>query len=162
AYSASVDVMIWTPGVSSGNPMTLNLLPDFAAIGDGSDGETQDERAQAVEMARATLGPYVGGSGQRMQLKQGVLADALRTFSRAGGGKLADLIQLLSDLPEDVSRIRNASKLAEDISDQLEAAIATNPLLQSQGPSLDPKALFEGPSGKTRISVINLGGLASD
>jgi len=162
AYHAGADVVIWTPGVSSGNPISLNLLPDFASIGDKQDRETEDERAQAVEMARATLGPYVGGSGQRMQLKQGVLADALRTFARKGGGSLNDLIRLLSDLPEEVSKIGSASKLAQEIANQLLAAIATNPLLQSQGQSLDPNTLFEGPTGKTRVSVINLGGLASD
>jgi hypothetical protein len=31
AYHAHADVVIWTPGVSSGNPLSLNLLPDFAA-----------------------------------------------------------------------------------------------------------------------------------
>ena len=58
AYRACADVVIWTPGVTSGNPISLNLLPDFAAIGDKQDRETEDERTQAVEMARATLGPY--------------------------------------------------------------------------------------------------------
>lgn len=162
AYRGHADVVIWTPGVTGGNPISLNLLPDFAAIGNKQDGETEDERAQAVEMARATLGPYVGGSGQKMQLKQGVLADALRTFASSGGGTLDELVELLSDLPEDVSKIGNAPKLAQEIANQLLAAIATNPLLQSQGQSLDPKTLFKGPSGKTRVSVINLGGLASE
>ncbi len=162
AYHAWADVAIWTPGVTSGAPISLNLLPDFAAIGGTQDKETADERAQAVEMARATLAPYVGGTGQKALLKQGVLADALRAFAEAGGGTLDDLIRLLAELPEDVSRIGNASKLAGEIANQLLAAIATNPLLQSQGASLDPKTLFEGPSGKTRVSVINLAGLASE
>jgi hypothetical protein len=161
-YRACTDVVVWTPGVTSGNPISLNLLPDFAAIGNKQDRESEDECTQAVEMARATLGPYVGGSGQKMQLKQGVLADALRTFARRGGGALDDLIELLSDLPEEVSKIGNAAKLAQEIADQFLAAVATNPLLQSQGQSLDPKALFEGLNGRTRVSVINLGGLASD
>jgi Helicase HerA, central domain len=161
-YHARADVAIWTPGATSGAPISLNLLPDFAAIGDKQDVETADERTQAVEMARATLEPYVGGTGQRAQLKLGVLADALRTFARGGGGTLDDLIRLLAELPESVSKIGNASKLAADIANQLLAAIATNPLLQSEGPGLDPKALFEAPSGKTRVSVINLAGLASE
>jgi hypothetical protein len=161
SYHARTDVVIWTPGVTSGNPISLNLLPDFAAIGDKQDKETEDELAQAVEMARATLEPYIGGSGQKAQLKQGVLADALRAFAKTGGGTLDELIQLLSELPEDVSKIGNASKLGAEIANQLLAAIATNPLLQSQDQSLDPKTLFEGASGKTRVSVINLAGLAS-
>jgi len=48
------------------------------------------------------------------------------------------------------------------MADQLLAAVATNPLLQSGFASLDPQQLFYGPGGKTRVSVINLAGLASD
>jgi hypothetical protein len=162
AYHARADVVIWTPGVGSGNPISLKLLPDFAAIGNATDKQTEDERTQAVEMARATLTPYIGGSGQKALLRQGVLADALRTFARRGGGSLEDLIGLLSELPEEVSKIGNASKLASEIADQLLAVIATNPLLQSSGVSLDPQRLFCGHNGNARVSVINLAGLGSD
>ena len=75
-----------SPGVSSGKPVSLDLLPDFSAIGDKRDAQTEDERAQAVEMARATLAPYLGGTGQKTLLKQGVLADALRQFAKTSGG----------------------------------------------------------------------------
>jgi DNA helicase HerA-like ATPase len=68
----------------------------------------------------------------------------------------------LAELPEDISKIGNAQKLATEIANQLLAAIATNPLLQSEDQSLDPKIFFEGVSGKTRVSVINLAGLASE
>lgn len=61
-----------------------------------------------------------------------------------------------------MSKIGSASKLAQEIANQLLAAIATNPLLQSHGQSLDPKTLFEDPGGRTRVSVINLAGLASE
>jgi hypothetical protein len=162
AYHARANLVIWTPGVSSGNPVSLNLLPDFAAIGIKPDNQTEDERAQAVEMARATLSPYLTGAGQKASLKQGVLADALRAFAKRGGGSLNDLIGLLSELPEDASKIGDAPKLASDIANQLLAAIATNPLLQSAGTSLDPQRLFHGKDGRTRISVINLAGLGSD
>lgn len=162
-YHAGVEVVVWTPGVSSGNPLSLALLPDFAAIGRGRDAESEDERAQAVEMARATLTPYLGGGGQKANLKQGVLADALRHFALAGGCELKDFVALLSELPEGLSEIGNAEKLAGDMADQLRAAIATNPLLQSNGPKLDPGRLFGGRNaGRTRISVINLAGLATD
>ena len=113
-------------------------------------------------MARATLSPYLGGAGQKASLKRGILADALRTFAYRGGGSLDDLIELLSDLPEDVSKISDAPKLASQIADQILAVIATNPLLKSTGPCLDPQRLFFGSNGKTRVSVINLAGLASD
>jgi DNA helicase HerA-like ATPase len=162
AYHTRAEVVVWTPGVSSGRPLSLNLLPDFAAIGGGEDSQTEDDRASAVEMALATLEPYLGGTGQKAALKRGILADALRLFARSGGGALDDLISVLSELPEQASMIGDASKLAAEIANQLLAAVATNPLLKSSGPSLDPKRLFYGESDKTRISVINLAGLASD
>jgi hypothetical protein len=155
-YRACADVVIWTPGVTSGNPISLNLLPDFAAIDDA------DEREQAIGMAWATLTPFLPGGGERANRKKGVLADAIRHFAAGRGGALTDLIVLLAELPDDVSEDSNAQKLASEIADQLRAAIAMNPLLKSIGEPLDPKTLFEGPCGKTRVSVINLAGLASE
>jgi len=153
-YARRVEVTIWTPGLASGRPMTLSVLPDFAAL--GSD---PDERCKAVEMASATLLPFIGAN----KLKAGVLADALRSFAEKGGGKLPDLIALLGDLPEGVSAIGKAMKHAADMADQLRAAIATNPLLAASGAPLNPQALFGDPTqGKTRVSVINLSGLGSD
>lgn len=162
-YHALADVVVWTPGVSSGNPLCLALLPDFAAIGAGRDSQSEDERDQAVAMARATLEPYVIGGGQKARLKQGVLAAALRRFALGGGQELEDFIALLGDLPDGVSDIGTAPKLAQDMADQLRAAVDTNPLLRSSGARLDPALLFNGPDrARTRISVINLAGLGSD
>jgi hypothetical protein len=159
-YHAYSDVVIWTPGANNGRPVSLPLLPNFSSIGKGR--EANDEREQAITMALATLTPYVGASGQKATLKQGVLADALRFFAKEGSDVLGDLIALLSELPEGVSQIRDADRLAGDIADQLRAAVATNPLLRSDGAKLDPAQLFFGPKGKTRISVINFSGLASE
>jgi Helicase HerA, central domain len=155
-YTKRVEVVIWTPGRSSGNPIALGLLPDFSALADDADA-----RDQAVGMANATLVPWIGATGANAALKRGVFADALRLFAK-NGGKLEDLIELLSDLPDGVSQIGNASKLAAGIADQLRAAIATNPLIQSRGPSLDARLLFEGGNRKTRISIISFIGLPSD
>jgi hypothetical protein len=154
SYHAAADVMIWTPGVSSGNPISLSLLPDFACI------ENEDEREQAIEMARATLTPLLSGSGEKANRKKGVLAEAIRRFAAERGGTLVHLIALLAELPDDVSQDSNAQKLAREIADQLRAAIATNPLLKAVGEPLDPKTLFRSVNGKTRVSVINLSGLA--
>lgn len=155
-YHACADVVIWTPGVNGGNPITLDLLPDFAAI------EDADERSQAIEMARATLTSLLGGGGTRANRTKGVLADAIRCLAARGGRDLGDLIGLLTDLPGGVSQDTDAERLAAEIANQLHAAIAVNPLLQSTGEPLDPKTLFHGPRGKSRISVINLAGLASE
>lgn len=154
-YRDKVEVVVWTPGIHAGNPLFLPVMPDFASVGDD-----RDERQQAVEMAAETLAPLAGAT---RQLQRGVLSDALRRFAAAGGGDLADFTALLADLPDGVSSIGNAGKLAAGMADQLHAAVATNPLLRAEGPVLDPKLLFFGTDPKrVRLSVINLSGLASD
>jgi hypothetical protein len=45
---------------------------------------------------------------------------------------------LLANLPDGLSPIGNAEKLAAGMADQLHAAVATNPLLRADGPVLDP------------------------
>ncbi len=118
-YHERIDMMLWTPGMSTGNPLSLALLPDFAAL------DSSDERDQAIEMGHATLAPYVGASGSSGNLKLGVLADALRGFVQQGGAGLTGLITYLSDLPDGVSQITKAGKHAADMADQLRAAIST-------------------------------------
>jgi hypothetical protein len=154
-YIAGIEVIVWTPGIHAGNPLFLSVLPDFAAVGDDID-----ERAQAVTMATDTLGPLAGA---KSNLQKGVLADALRAFATGGGGDLKAITALLADLPEGISEIGNADKIAGKMADELKASVATNPLLKATGPVLDPRLLFfsRNPS-KTRISVINLSGLASN
>ncbi len=155
AYHARVEVVVWTPGVHAGNPLFLSVLPDFSDLsGD------RDERQQAIEMAAETLGPLAGA---KTNLLRGVLADALRHFADRGSGGLDALIALLGDLPDGISQIGNAARLAAGMADQLLAAVATNPLLKAEGTVLDPRHLFFGPDpARTRISVINLSGLASE
>jgi hypothetical protein len=155
-YRRTVEVVLWTPGRAKGNPLSLALLPDFAAL------EDPEERDEAVQMARATLLPFVGARGQAGQKKEGVLTQALRSFAARGGAGLDALIELLADLPEAVSDIGNAAKFAADMADQLRAAKVNHPLLEARGQSLDPQVLFGGTRGKTRVSVINFSGLPSD
>ena len=155
AYRDRVEVVVWTPGIHAGHPLFLAAMPDFSGLG-----ADRDERQQAVEMAAETLGPLAGA---KKELQRGVLADALRLFASRSGGDLAAFTTLLADLPEDVSRIGQAGRLAAGMADQLHAAVATNPLLKAEGAVLDPAVLFFGrDTARTRISVINLSGLASD
>lgn len=154
-YAATVEVVVWTPGIMAGNPLFLSVLPDFAAVDDDPD-----ERAQAVMMASDTLGPLAGA---KSSLARGVLADALRHFASVGGVSLKNMTALLAELPEGVSEIGNAEKIAAKMADELKAAVATNPLLKTTGPVLDPTLLFHGrDAARTRISVVNLSGLPSN
>jgi hypothetical protein len=150
-----VEVVLWTPGASAGSPLSLALLPNFALLGD-----EPDEREQAVQMAAATLEPFIGKAG--LSLKRGVLADALRHFAAAGGSEIERLIEILADLPPDASSISNSQKHAMAIADHLRAAMAANPLLRSGAAPLDVETLFSGRNGRTRISVINLAGLVAE
>lgn len=154
-YRTDVEIVVWTPGIQAGNPLFLPVLPDFAATLDAPD-----ELSQAVTMAAETLGPLAGA---KTNLARGVLADALRRFASQGGGSLKAMTALLADLPDGVSDIGQADKLAAKMADELRAAVASNPLLKADGPVLDPRLLFFGPfPARTRVSVINLSGLASD
>lgn len=129
-YAATVEVVVWTPDIQAGNPLflsVLSVLPDFAALGDDLD-----ERAQAVTMAADTLGPLAGA---RSSLQKGVLADALRAFA-ARNGDFKAMTALLADLPDGVSEIGNAGKLAGKMADEPKASVATNPLLKASGQCL--------------------------
>ncbi|MFG1353528.1 hypothetical protein [Xanthobacter autotrophicus] len=76
-----------------------------------------------LAMARATLTPYLAGAGQKANLKQRVLADALRHFALAGGQKLRNFVALLSKLPRGLSEIRHAEKLARGMPNRPRAAL---------------------------------------
>ncbi len=100
--------------------------------------------------------PLIRATGSTKDLKEGLLKDALRAFARHPTGGVDQFIRFLADLPEGVSKLTKAQKLASDMSDQLIAKIAVNPLLNAPGEKLDPTTLFTSEqSGKTRISIIN-------
>ena len=157
SYGHEVEAVVWTPGLMGGNPVVLAPIPDFEAVrGDA------DELRQTIVMAHATLTPLVGATGQKGVLKEGVLMHALQHFARGGHDGLDGLVRLLSDLPHEVSDIDKADALANDMANQIRAAIAKNPLLGDVGTPLDPHTLFTSPTGRTRISVINFSGLPAD
>ncbi|MEW4568229.1 DUF87 domain-containing protein [Tautonia sp. JC769] len=159
-YHRSTEVVLWTPGKESGNPVAFEPLPDLAAVAD--DG---DELESAVAMAAAALEPIVcPGNSQKSQKKRGVLHHWLRRFARQGGGRLDAFISLLNDLPIDGGLgVNQEPELGAEMADALKVAIATNPLLRSQGTPLDPAVLFgdDRPSEKVRVSVLNFIGLAN-
>ena len=156
-YFRDVDVVIWTPGVALGRPLTLAVLPDFSQLNEDED------RAQAVDMAWATLSPLVGASGTSKVLKEGLLKQALAAFAAERREGIEAFIDFLMDLPGEVSKLSKADKLAADMGDQLRAKIAINPLLGGSGQPLDPATLFTSDRpDATRVSVINFAGLEAD
>lgn len=158
-YFSKAEVVVWTPGRESGNPLNLALLPDFAAV--GSD---PDELTAAIDMARSSLEPIVApGRGQKGQVMRGVLAAALRYFAKTGGRTLGELIELLMDLPADEQPgFEKGAKQARTAAELILAEVETNPLLRGSGAELDPGQLLRSSTpGKVRVSVINLSGLPS-
>ena len=159
-YQQKSQVIVWTPGREAGNPLNLEPLPDLAAVANDPE-----ELEQAADMALESLREIVApGKSHTSNLKKGILKAALLYFAKNGGGRLPELIELLSDLPSAGSGdITNAEKKAQEMADSLRAAILNNPLLHQSGPTLDPAILFglEQSSEKTRISILNFVGLPS-
>jgi DNA helicase HerA-like ATPase len=80
------------------------------------------------------------------------------------GGDLQRLADLLTDPPDEINLMEltpKANKLALDIAGLLKAAITNNRLLASDQQTHDIKDLLSSPTGRTRVSVINLSGLGS-
>lgn len=160
-FHASSEMVLWTPGKESGNPLTLHPLPDFDAVKDDPE-----ELADALLMATASLSEIVArGASEKSNKKRGILTSSLKFFARHySGGTLVDYIQMLRELPEGAGPgVSKERDLASEMSDSLCVQITTNPLLNTTGTALDPAVLFgdDRPRSTTRISVISLVGLPS-
>ena len=159
-YLEYTDVVVWTPGVSGGRPLSFQPLPDFGPVRD-----SQDEFDQAVRAAIEALAQRAGVGGRTKSAAQGkaVLTEALQAYARGGTVGLEGFTDFLADLPEDVSRMTRAGKLAHDLSETLKAAMVNDPLFGGKGSSADPAVLLTPPPGKrARVSVISFVGLMSD
>lgn len=159
-YLANTDVVVWTPRWEGGRPLAFQPLPDFRSVlGDS------DEFSAAVDAAVASLAPRakVDSSTAKAVRGQAVLSETVRYFARRGGEGLRDLIATLADLPDGVSQLDDASRIAFDMSQNLTAAMVTDPLFGGEGAVGDPGPLLTPPSGKrARISVISFVGLPSE
>ncbi|OLM29654.1 hypothetical protein Ae717Ps2_0547 [Pseudonocardia sp. Ae717_Ps2] len=154
-YLDGTEVVIWTPGRSRGRPLTLRPLPDFAAVSDD-----EDEFRMAVDSAVSSLEPHTGLSGRKLAQGKAVLREVLTYFVEQGGTSLGGLVELLAELPEDLTTLRTGVKLAEEMSEALRAARINDPLLRETGEPLDPGVLLTPPPGRrARISVISFVGL---
>ncbi|HTV17764.1 MAG TPA: hypothetical protein VMG12_03810, partial [Polyangiaceae bacterium] len=154
------DVVIWTPGIHRGNPLSLHPLPDLAKVA-----SEPDELEAALSMVVSSLGAIVApATGRPNPGALDVLLVALRFFAKNGGGSLQDLIALLGALPvEAYAGIEYGDQIGRQISEQLTVESKLNPLLGQTGAQLDPQVLLGTPTpGRTRVSVINLNGLPSE
>jgi hypothetical protein len=159
-YLAGTEVITWTPMRESGRPLSFQPLPDFAGVRDDPD-----ELGAAVESAVASLAPRAKlvGRTRSVHLGLAVLRRAVEHFGRAGGRDLPALIALLSDLPDGVSTLDGASKIAADLAQTLTASMDNDPMFGGRGTPADPATLLTPSPGKrARISVVSLIGVPED
>lgn len=158
-YFAEVEVVVWTPGLNRGRPLSFHPLPDFAPVlGD------EDDFARLLTSTVAALAPAAGvhGTAARAIQQTGILQRALDRYARDGGRTLAGLIELLEEPSADLVNSRTR-RLAVHMADTLEATLETDPLLGESGAPADPGLLLTPSPGKSaRISVISFTGLSGD
>lgn len=161
-FHAQTEMVVWTPGRESGNPLHLQPLPDFAPLADDAE-----ELDAAIQMAAGGLTEVVApGHSAKSRNKSGLLLRSLRYFAEhVPSGELHDYIAMLTSLPADAGMgLQQEGKLAAEMADSLKVEIERNPLLRTAGTPLDPATLFgdDDLRDRTRISVVSLLGLPSD
>lgn len=159
-YLDNTEVVVWTPRKNSGRPLAFQPLPDFASVVDD-----EDEFIDAVESAAAALEPraLITGQTAKANRARAVLREALQHFGRDPAPTLPRFVRMLSDLPDDISGLSGAHKIAGNIAEDLRAAMVTDPLFGGEGAPLDPGVLLTPSKGyRARVSVISMIGLSAD
>ncbi len=158
---ANTDVVVWTPGLEYGRPLTFQPLPNFEAV--RSDPE---EFRAAIDMAVGALAPHatVDSAATRAHEGQAVLRDALSYYARQGEtGGLRAFVAILAELPDGVTQIAKGQRIAAEMAELLAAAMVNYAFLGGTGVAVDPSVLLVPPAGKrARISVISMVGLRSE
>jgi hypothetical protein len=156
-YLENTDVVIWTPGVDGGRPLSFQPLAVFTNVPDDMD----NFRA-AVDAAVEIIAPQVNAHRDTVTSKRdkAVLTEALWHFARSGGSNLDEFVSLLSDLPDDASTITKATTIAAELADRLRSARVNDRLFAGSGEPVDPGLLLDPPPDKrARVSVVSLTGL---
>ncbi|MFC7482690.1 helicase HerA domain-containing protein [Luedemannella flava] len=159
-YLDNTEVVVWTPRVSAGRPLTFQPLPDFGPLLNDPD-----EFDAAIDAAVAALAPRarVDGSAKAQVQGRAVVKEALLWYARRGHTGLRGFADLLSDLPEELTSFAKGTKLAHDAGETLKAAMMNDPLFGGTGTAVDPGVLLTPrPGRRARVSVISFVGLSSD
>ncbi len=156
-YFSTSETVVWTPGRSQGNPLSVDPLPDFEPLL-----ESPDELHEAQTMARELLAADLRlGSSASAETQKAILQRAIEAYARQGGKGLEDLLLILKEPGPLVDGFTNGAKQSEKLADALTAQMALNPMLRSDGKKLDFDQLFARGAARTRVSVVNLSGLAT-
>lgn len=159
-YLTNTEVVVWTPRRSTGRPLSFQPLPDFASVIDDDD-----EFSDAVESAVAALEPraLISGNTAKANRSRAVLREALRYYGAHRSVTLSGFVDLLANLPHDVSALSGAQGLAAELSQNLRAAIVNDPLFGGTGSPADPGMLLTpSPGYRARVSVISMVGLTNE
>ncbi|TDC45853.1 ATP-binding protein, partial [Micromonospora sp. KC207] len=159
-YLEHTEVVVFTPRVTAGQPLSFQPLPDFSPLRD-----SPDEFDQAIRSAVEALAPRAGVDRPTRLAQQGkaVLTEALLAYARTGMVGLPGFTEFLADLPDGVSRLARADKLALDLAETLKAVMVTDPLFGGAGTPADPGLLLTpAPGRRARVSVVSFVGLTSD
>jgi hypothetical protein len=155
-YFERVEVKIWTPGSSKGNPLTISPIPDLAGVaGDPDLLQTTIDEATEGLMDVVNL--------KTDNLKEGVLAWCVRRMAQTGGQGLTGLLELLSELPPEAEDELgdHVGRTAANLAAHLRGAAVKNPGLNEVS-ALTPETFFTADQpGRTRLSVVNLSSLNS-
>jgi hypothetical protein len=147
--------VVWTPRRHSGRPLTFRPLPEFAAVKDDPD-----DLDAAIDAAAGAIGPRVVSSGRRAEEETAVLREVLRYYAKSGASDLGGFVDLLDELPDGITSLRNADATAANLAQRLRVAQINDPLFAGEGEPVDPGILLTPPSGKrARVSVISMIGL---
>jgi hypothetical protein len=165
----NIDVAVYTPGRSSGRPISITLLPTGIK-------ELPDHEQQLLAgLSAAALGDMLHLKNSATHQKQsGTLAVALRLLGQRFSTQvmLADLIHLLEEddpeLAEATQRMDPSGKLRRDLVAQLDSLRHRNAsLFEAGGETLNMERLLGiGPyarsDGRTRLSIIYTGFLGDN
>jgi DNA helicase HerA-like ATPase len=152
----SCQILVWTPGQDSGNPLRLPLLPDLLSMSEDSEA-----LSHAVNLAVTAIAQILGKAKLSIE-QRSILFQALRHMTYNGQSGLAKLQETLSSLPDHVlaDLPESAPTVASKLSDSLNYSIRGNPQLRDEN-FTDLGALLRSETpGLTRISVVNLSGLS--
>ena len=164
----AIDVAVFTPGRSSGRPISITLLPN------GINELPEHEQQLLANLSSAAIGEMLHLKNSATHQKQsGTLSVALRILGSRHSREvtLNDLIHLLEDddpeLADLTQRMDPSGKLRRDLVAQLDSLRHRNSsLFEAGGESLRMESLLGlGPyarDGRTRLSIIYTGFLGDN
>jgi GTPase SAR1 family protein len=164
----AIDVAVFTPGRSSGRPISITLLPN------GINELPEHEQQLLANLSSAALGEMLHLKNSATHQKQsGTLSVALRILGSRHSREvtLTDLIHLLEDEDPELSdltqRMDPSGKIRRDLVAQLDSLRHRNAsLFEAGGETLSMESLLglgqHARDGRTRLSIIYTGFLGDN